>query len=186
MLQGELVHLRALERADLPALVRWFNTPEVRRLLARVEPVSLAEEERWFEALLRSTTEVAFGIVDARDGRLLGTCGLHRIDWRNRGAALRIVVSDAVDRGCGKGSDALRALLQHAFASLGLHRVELEVLVDNAAAVRCYERLGFVHEGSRKDARYLDGAFVDLALMRMLAPEWAQASSRRPQRRKRA
>lgn len=176
MLQGERVRLRALERGDLPTIVRWFNDPEVRRRLARVEPMSLAEEERWFDALLRATTEVVFGIVDG-EGVLVGTCGLHRIDWRNRAAALGIVIADVAHRGRGLGSDTVRALLHHGFANLGLHRVELEVLADNRPAIRCYAGLGFTTEGVRKDARFLDGAFVDLVLMRMLASEWSTSSS---------
>jgi len=182
MLQGERVQLRALERGDLPTIVRWFNDPAVRRRLARVEPMSLAEEERWFDALLRATTEVVFGIVDD-NGVFVGTCGLHRIDWRNRHAALGIVIGDAADQGRGLGTDAVRTLLRHAFANLGLHRVELEVLADNAPAIRCYERLAFVREGVRKDARFLDGAFVDLILMRMLSSEWSTAVT--PPRRRR-
>lgn len=186
MLQGKRVRLRALERADLPTMVRWFNDPEVRRRLARVEPMSLAEEERWFDALLRTTTEVVFGIVDD-DGAFVGTCGLHRIDWRNRGASLGIVIGDVAHRGRGLGTDAVATLLRHAFANLGLHRVELEVLADNAPAIRCYEALGFVREGARKEARFLDGAFVDLVLMRMLAAEWASLSppSSKPSPRRR-
>ena len=175
MLQGKRVRLRAVERGDLPTIVRWFNDPVVRRRLARVEPMSLAEEERWFDALQRATTEVVFGIDD--DGALVGTCGLHRIDWRNRHAALGIVIGDAPDRSRGLGSDAVRTLLHHAFANLGLHRVELEVLADNAPAIRCYDRLAFVREGVRKDARFLDGAFVDLIVMRMLASEWSASSA---------
>jgi RimJ/RimL family protein N-acetyltransferase len=181
MLQGERVRLRALERADLPTMVRWFNDPEVRRRLARVEPMSLAEEERWFDALLRATTEVVFGIVDD-DGVFVGTCGLHRIDWRNRSASLGIVIGDVAHRGRGLGTDAVRTLLRHAFESLGLHRVELEVLADNAPAIRCYEALGFVTEGVRRDARFLDGAFVDLVFMGLLASGWSRPAARRRRR----
>jgi RimJ/RimL family protein N-acetyltransferase len=171
---GEKVRLRALERLDLPTVVRWFADPEVRASLARVDVVSLAEEERWFDALLRSTTEVAFAI-DAIDGaRFVGTCSLHRIDWRNRSAVIGIVLGDVVDRHRGYGSDAVRCLLRHAFDSLGLYRVELEVLVDNAPAIRCYERLGFIAEGVRVGARFQHGRFVDLRLMRLLVTEWSR------------
>jgi RimJ/RimL family protein N-acetyltransferase len=182
MLQGERVRLRALERGDLPTMVRWFNDPEVRRRLARVEPMSLAEEERWFDALLRATTEVVFGIVDS--DVFVGTCGLHRIDWRNRSALLGIVLGDVAHRGRGLGTDAVQTLLRHAFANLGLHRVELEVLADNAPAIRCYERVGFTTEGIRRDARYLDGAFVDLVVMGILASEWSSSSPSRRRRRR--
>jgi RimJ/RimL family protein N-acetyltransferase len=188
VLMGEKVRLRALERLDLPTVVRWFADPEVRASLARVDVVSLAEEERWFDALLRSTAEVAFAIdaingVDGVDGvvaRFVGTCSLHRIDWRNRSAVIGIVLGDAANRHLGYGSDAVRCLLRHAFDSLGLYRVELEVLVDNAPAIRCYERLGFITEGVRVGARFQHGRFVDLRLMRLLVTEWSSPGHSSP------
>lgn len=181
MLEGEKVRLRALERGDLPTIVRWFNDPEARRRLARVEPMSLAEEERWFEGLFRATTEVAFGIVEAGAGdAFVGTCGLHRIDWRNRAAALGILIGERAARGRGLGRDATATLVEHAFANLGLHRIELEVLADNDVAVRCYAGLGFVHEGTRKDARFQGGQFVDLRVMRLLSTEWRPSKASSP------
>jgi diamine N-acetyltransferase len=176
MLQGRRVRLRAVERADLPAFVQWFNDPVIQRRLARVEPLSLAEEERWFEALQRSKADVVYAVVVA-DG-LVGTCGLHRIDWRHRCAELGIVIGDDAYRGQGHGSDAVRTLVDHAFGNLGLHRIELEVLADNEPARRCYERLGFVDEGVRREARYIDGGFKDLVWMRILHHEWPAASTR--------
>ena len=170
MLRGERVQLRALERGDLPTIVRWFNDPAVRRRLARVEPMSLAEEERWFDALLRATTEVVFGIDDD-DGALVGTCGLHRIDWRNRQAALGIVIGDAADQGRGLGTDAVRTLLRHAFANLGLHRVEATVRPENAASRRVLAKVGFREEGLLQRYLHVDGAWRDHLLVAMTAEE---------------
>ncbi len=159
-----------MERADLPTFVQWFNDPVIQRRLARVEPLSLAEEERWFEALQRSKNDVVYAIVV--DDALIGNCGLHRIEWRHRGAQLGIVIGDDAYRGRGLGGDAVRTLVEHAFTNLGLHRIELDVLADNESARRCYTRLGFVEEGVRRAARYVDGAFHDLIMMRVLRPEW--------------
>ena len=41
--------MRAIEREDIPRFVRWFNDPEVRKYLLLHEPLSPAQEERWFE-----------------------------------------------------------------------------------------------------------------------------------------
>jgi diamine N-acetyltransferase len=178
MLHGRRVRLRAVERADLPTFVQWFNDPLIQRRLGRVEPLSLAEEERWFEALQRSKTDLVYAIVVGDD--LVGNCGLHRIDWRHRGAQLGIVIGDDAYRGQGLGGDAVRTLVEHAFTNLGLHRIDLEVLSDNEPAVRCYVRLGFVDEGVRREARYIDGAFRDLIMMRLLRPEWDDRSTTPP------
>lgn len=171
MLFSERVRLRPLERDDLPSVVRWFNDPATRALLARSSPLSLAEEERWFDGLLRSTTEVVFAIEETTSStpRLIGSCGVHRIDWRNRNAALGIVLGAVQDRGRGFGGEAMAALVRHCVNDLGMYRVELEVISDNVAAIACYERVGFVVEGTRRGALFKDGRFVDLVLMSMLA-----------------
>jgi RimJ/RimL family protein N-acetyltransferase len=179
MLQEQTVRLRALEHTDLPQVVAWFNDPAVRLQVARSSPLSLTAEERAYEALLKSTTEVQF-LIEVLDGadrppRAAGVCGLHRIDWRNRGCALGIVIGEDVDRGMGHGTAAVRALVRHAFRDLGLHRVELEVYPDNVRARRCYEKVGFVVEGVRRQAMFKDGAFRDNVLMGVLAPAWLAA-----------
>ena len=171
MLISERVRLRPLEREDLKEVVRWFNDPATRALLARSSPLSLAEEERWFDALLRSTTEVVFAIEETTSStpRLIGSCGVHRIDWRHRNAAVGIVIGDVNDRGHGLGTEAMATLVRHCVQDLGLYRVELEVISDNGSALSSYERCGFVPEGTRRGALFKDGRFVDLVLMSILA-----------------
>ena len=190
MLIGDRVRLRAVERGDLPTFVRWMNDPATRGLIARSSPLSMAEEERWFDALLKSTTEVVFAIEavtkrgrEAGAARLIGSCGMHKIDWKNRGCATGIVIGDVVDRGQGFGTDAMNCLVRHAFDDLGLYRVELEVFPDNAAALKSYERCGFVVEGTRRAAIFKDGAFKDLVLMSVLASELPAAPRSRPARK---
>ncbi|MDP2340450.1 MAG: GNAT family protein [Deltaproteobacteria bacterium] len=185
MLIGERVQLRAIERADLPTFVRWMNDPHTRSLIARSSPLSMAEEERWFDALLKSTTDVVF-VIETRGppgkARLIGTCGMHKIDWKNRNCAVGIVVGDVGDRGQGYGTDAMACLVRHAFADLGLYRVELEVFPDNPAALKSYERCGFVVEGTRRSAIFKEGAFKDLVLMSVLVDD---VSHQKPKPRKR-
>ena len=182
MLIGQQVRLRGVERSDLPVVVGWMNDPATRAQIARSSPLSMAEEERWFEQLLKATTDVVF-IVETRPGgatkapRTLGMCGIHKIDWKHRNAAVGIVIGAVADRGRGYGTDALRALVAHAVNDLGLHRIELEVFPDNAAALLSYQRCGFVKDGVRRAAMFKDGGFRDLVLMSILAPEVLSSSA---------
>ena len=65
-------------------------------------------------------------------------------------------------------------MLAYAFEELGLHRVELEVFEFNQRARRVYERVGFVLEGTLRDALLFDGEWVDSHLMSVLEHEWTQ------------
>ncbi|MEW6369028.1 MAG: GNAT family protein [Acidobacteriota bacterium] len=173
MIVGQKVRLRAIEREDIPAFVKWFNDPEVRQFLKMFEPMSKAKEERWFETQLESRDQFIFAIEAAADGRWvhIGNTGLMQIDWKNRTAVFGIVLGEKNLWGRGYGTEATRLTLQYAFHQLNLHRVELDVFDYNPRAVRCYERVGFKHEGVRRQAFFNAGRYHDVLRMGILHDE---------------
>jgi RimJ/RimL family protein N-acetyltransferase len=68
------------------------------------------------------------------------------------------------------GTEAAWLILGYAFDTVGVHRIELEVYAFNPRARPVYEKLGFVHEGTRRQAPHWDGEWVDAHVMAMLAP----------------
>ncbi len=178
MIYGERVRLRAIERSDIPAFVRWFNDPEVRQYLAMYLPLSIAQEEQWFEEMLQRQQQGKDFIfaVEAKVGEewvLIGNVGLHRIDWKNRFAFFGIVLGEKSYWNQGYGTDATRTMLRFAFEELNLHRVELEVFGENARARRCYEKAGFRYEGIRRQAFFSRGTYHDSYLMAILREEFS-------------
>jgi RimJ/RimL family protein N-acetyltransferase len=105
------------------------------------------------------------------DDELVGACNLWGIDLHNRRTHLGIGLGPEF-RGRGYGTDACRVLLRYAFVDRGLHRVQLEVLASNAAAIRVYEKAGFVTDGRMRESAWVRGAFVDEVYMSVLASEW--------------
>jgi len=83
MIIGEKTRLRAIERSDIPAFVRWFNDPEVRSYLTTYSPLSQAEEERWFKKQLDDEDRHNLAI-ETSEGVHIGVLGFHEIDWKNR------------------------------------------------------------------------------------------------------
>jgi aminoglycoside 6'-N-acetyltransferase len=68
--------------------------------------------------------------------------------------------------GEGLGTEAVGVLLDHLTGERGHHRVTIDPAVDNAAAVRCYEKAGFVPVGvTRRSWRDPDGVWRDSLLM---------------------
>ncbi|AOB33461.1 hypothetical protein AKI39_06215 [Bordetella sp. H567] len=70
-------------------------------------------------------------------------------------------------RGRGIGKALLNATIAAA-AALDLTRVELEVYAANAVARALYQSYGFVEEGIKRKARYLDGRYEDIIIMARL------------------
>jgi len=88
---------------------------------------------------------------------------------------LHILLGDRASHGQGVGTEATRAMLSHGFRDLNLHRIYLFVLDSNAVARRMYEKAGFRHEGTLRDAVFKNGAYGDVHLMGLLAPEFLSA-----------
>lgn len=79
---------------------------------------------------------------------------------------IALVGPEAFDQGCG--TEATRLVRDWAFGPLGLRRLALDVDATNQRARRVYERVGFVQEGCRRQARLVDGEWHDVVDMAML------------------
>ena len=174
MFYGKDLRLRAIEREDIPRFLRWLNDPEVRRFLLMHEPLSRAKEERWFEEQLFPHGRDHLSHRGSFRRRMAPhrEYRLHRIDLKNRTAALGIFIGEKDFWGKGYGREAIRVMLRYAFFELGLNRVELETFEFNERAMRCYKALGFKKVGVRRKAFFRDGVFHDVILMDLLASEF--------------
>jgi len=172
MLKGKHIVLAPLVAADLPVMFRWINEREQVLFNAPYRPVSEAEHATWFETIQRQMNTVIFGIRLLKGDILIGSCQLHGINPVHRTAELQIRLGEARERGRGYGTEAVRLLLDFAFKDLNLLRVSLQVLITNEAALRLYEKVGFVREGVLRKAAHIDGNQVDLAVMGILRDEY--------------
>lgn len=79
----------------------------------------------------------------------------------------------------GFGAEAVRWAQRHAFITLGVHRMYVEVAVHNAAARALYEQCGFVQEGLwREGFQEDDGTYRDLVAYGILDREYAARADR--------
>jgi RimJ/RimL family protein N-acetyltransferase len=170
MIEGELIRLRAPERGDLPTFAKWVNDPEVTEFLKPEPPVSMEDEEAWYQELLRRPDKVF--CIETKDGKLIGNIGFHDLDWRDRRTILGIMIGEKEYWSRGYGTDAVLALLRYLFEELNMNRVSLIVDTDNARALRCYEKCGFHKEGVLREFRFKRGRYVDSMHMSILRREW--------------
>ncbi|WP_018350337.1 GNAT family N-acetyltransferase [Longispora albida] len=79
---------------------------------------------------------------------------------------------DPAAHGRGLGTDAVRTLARHLITDHGHHRIVIDPAADNAAAIRCYGKVGFRPVGvMRSYERGPDGTWHDALLMDLLAGE---------------
>jgi ribosomal-protein-serine acetyltransferase len=103
--------------------------------------------------------------------RLVGTIGVHRIDWLNRRVEIGYWLGREYE-GRGIMTDACRAVVTHLFQELELHRVEIRCAVENARSAAIAKRLGFALEGTLREAQLAGGRYRDLLVYGMLRQDW--------------
>jgi len=181
MIYGDKIRLRAIERKDLPRFVEWLNDPEVIQGLLFYLPMSLTEEEGWYENMLKRPPAEHPMVIEIHEGNewvMIGNCGVHNVDWRCRSSEVGIVIGEKRFWNHGYGTQAMQLLLQHCFDTLNLNRVALDVYENNPRAIRSYEKAGFRQEGRKRQAMYKDGKYLDILSMSILRHEWLPSQRR--------
>jgi diamine N-acetyltransferase len=177
---GEKIRLRAIEREDLPRYAAWMSDAAVSENLSAQLPMGLVHEERWYEENLKRPLEEQALALDAKKGRgkweHIGGAGYHMVDKRNRMAECGLFIGLRRNWDKGYGRDALRTLLGYGFETLNFNRVQLRVMEFNARAIHLYESIGFVREGSLREAHFYKGRYWDLHLYSILRREWEARS----------
>ncbi|GAB2693221.1 GNAT family N-acetyltransferase [Paenibacillus thermoaerophilus] len=92
--------------------------------------------------------------------QLAGCIGLHFIDWPNRKTSIGYWLGSDF-QGRGIMTRACSALIDYLFRDLDLNRVEIRAAAQNAKSRAIPERLGFVNEGTVRQAEWLYDRFVD-------------------------
>jgi len=170
---GERLYLRPLDEDDLDRCLRWINDPELQARIGRRHPMSRAQEQEWLAGQYKQEDQMNLAIVLVDGDRHIGNCGFNQIDFLNRSAEFGILIAERDAWGQGYGPEAARLILKYGFEEFGLHRVELSVFGFNEHAMRAYEKAGFVHEGTKRQAYFRDGTFHDEHVMSVLESEWS-------------
>jgi RimJ/RimL family protein N-acetyltransferase len=169
-IEGKLIVLAPPEREHLANYCRWSRDPRIIRYLTIQHPLTMAMEEQWYERIASSPNDVVWEIH--REGRHIGSIGLHEIEWRQRRAGGGIWIGEVEEFGKGFGSEAMALRTRYAFLELGLHKVTTSSDIENVASRRAAMRAGYRECGIHRKHNYLDGAWHDVWLGEVLRDEW--------------
>jgi RimJ/RimL family protein N-acetyltransferase len=170
--KGEMIRLAPLDRESIPTYLSWFRDYDIQQWMKAAVPVTVEAETAWYEETTASENAFSFEIRTLQDDHLIGNCSIFGIDHKNRSGELGIVIGEKAYWGKGWGSDAVQTLLRFAFGEINLNRVYLRVLAHNKRAIRAYEKCGFQHEGTARQALFREGQYHDMNLMAILFEDW--------------
>lgn len=179
---SERLRLRAAEKADIPMFIRWISDPEVTEHLLLRLPMSLAEEEIWFENMIARPAAEHVYVIEARiplseagaeaQWLPIGNTSFISILEIDRCAEIGIMLGEKSWWNKGYGTETMRTMLRHGFETLNLHRIWLQVYANNQRGMRAYEKAGFRREGIYREGHYQAGKYHDIILMSILRQEW--------------
>lgn len=132
------------------------------------------DTKSFIEGCLRAFAEnKSLNAVILHKGELAGTAGFNQINWSNKTAYIGYWLGSEF-QGNGIMTKVAGALTALAFQEYNMNKVEIRAAVLNSKSRSIPERLGFVHEGTIRQAEWLYDHFVDHAVYGMLAEEWKQ------------
>ena len=155
---------------DVAAIVRLYEYPRVLWGTLQV-PYASAEMRR---KRLLEPPDGTYPLVAEVEGEIVGQLTLHTVlsssPRRRHAGAFGMAVRDDW-HGRGVGTALMQALIDFSDHWLNLHRLELEVFVDNEPAIHLYQKFGFVIEGRLVHYAFRDGEYADVYVMGRIRPD---------------
>jgi RimJ/RimL family protein N-acetyltransferase len=156
--------------------MKYWNNLELQQFLYGPLIASRDEEINW----IRNTWEkrrkreaFTFGIFLIEKEKYIGNIELQIRSNIARRGSLGIVIFNPNYWGKGFGAEALELLLDFGFSVLNLNTIELEVFSFNKRAQACYNKVGFIEIGRKREAHFINGIYHDIILMDISAIEFA-------------
>ncbi|MBB6048408.1 GNAT family N-acetyltransferase [Armatimonas rosea] len=174
-LTGDRVCLRGVALTDTDAVFAIWSDPEAMRYWSHPPYTERAQAEAKLTGDLASSaagSALPWAITLVGDDQLIGMCTLHQIDLSNGRAEVGYLLGRSY-WGQGLATEAASLVIDYAFTTLGLRRLEADIDPRNTGSQRLLERLGFERDGYLRERWCVAGEVSDSALYGLLAREWS-------------
>lgn len=171
IIDGKKIYFRKMEEEDTSDIIRWRNNPRVQNRFIYQELFTPNGHKKWIENMVNEGKVVQFIIYEKETNRKIGSTYLRDIDRSHNKAEYGIFIGEDDAVGKGYGSEAAKMMIRYGFHILKLHKIFLRVFEENVAAIKSYEKAGFVIEAKLREDVYKDDTYVNMLLMAIINPE---------------
>jgi UDP-4-amino-4,6-dideoxy-N-acetyl-beta-L-altrosamine N-acetyltransferase len=144
----------------------------VAQFMFRDDPIEMEDHLGWFSRACLDSSQAMYRIVEW-NSEAVGLVSLTNIDTRHKSCEWGGYLGSEAQRGLGIGKAMILKSLNIAFSELKLNRVAVEVLSDNHQAMKLYESVGFVREGTLRDRAIHATGARDAIIFSILKREWS-------------
>jgi ribosomal-protein-alanine N-acetyltransferase len=178
VLTGARITLRELRVSDAPSLLAMLTTDEVSRFISP-PPTTIEGFERfitWANRQRAAGTYVCFAIVPHGMDTAVGLFQIRELEpgW---GTAEWGFALGSAFWGTGMFAEGAQMVLEFAFETIGVHRLEARAAVLNGRGNGALRKVGAVREGILRRSFLRDGQYLDQALWAILAEDWRAATN---------
>lgn len=173
-LETERLYLRPFTEADAEDLFALQSNAHVLRYWDSppwVERSSVAKFLAGCEKMAEAGSGARLAMERKFDQTFVGWCTFNSWNPVFRSASLGYCLTEA-SWGHGYATEAARVLLQWAFDTLDLNRVQAETDTRNLGSARVLEKLGFVREGTLREDCVVNGVVSDSWVYGLLRRDW--------------
>jgi len=173
-LQTARLRLRPFEATDADAIYALQSNARILRYWDSPPWKERARADRFLatcKQLEQDGSGARLAIERAADGAFIGWCALNQWMPDYRSAKIGYCFDEAA-WGQGFATEAAAALLQWAFETLDLNRVQAETDTRNLASARVLEKLGFQREGTLREDCIVEGDVSSTWVYGLLRRDW--------------
>ncbi|SDM80058.1 Protein N-acetyltransferase, RimJ/RimL family [Halogranum gelatinilyticum] len=167
VVSSERVSLRPVERDDAEFMQRSTTDPEIRVPLGSTQPSNSHQSETFIEETLEGGDGVS--LVVETDDESIGLVAVKSLDQARPELVYWLVPEY---HGEGYGSEAVGLFVDYLFRTHDCRGLHARVFDFNDGSQDVVRGLGFTEEGRFREARFVDGDYVDVVHFGLLRREW--------------
>lgn len=172
ILESKRVILRQFVDSDLENVFIGLSHPDIIKYYGiSFDSIEATKEQMiWFTDLEKNENGIWWAVCSKDDGRFLGAGGLNDLSKENKKAEIGFWL---LPENLGKGlmTETMPLIFNHAFSSIGLHRIEGFVETKNYNCKKALAKLEFKLEGTMKDCKIKNGEFISLDIYSKIVDE---------------
>ena len=173
VLMGDTVVLREMRASDAPSLFALLTTEEVARFIS-TPPSSVEGFEKfiaWASRQRAAGAYVCFSVTLAGSDTAIGIFQIRAADPGFDTAEWGFAIGSPF-WGTGVFEDGAKLVLEFAFETIGVHRLEARAALRNGRGNGALRKMGAVQEGILRKSFLRNGEYLDQALWTILEDDW--------------
>ncbi len=170
--EGKKIFLRPFEPNDTKLVYFGKNNALVREALYLYSPMTIDQVDKELQTWINNRETVLFTICQQSDNQPVGQTAFVRIDQISRAAIFYIAIYNTNFWSKGYATEATQLMIEYGFEILNLNRIQLHVSCENVHAIKTYKKVGFLIEGTLRQAMYHHDKYSDFYVMAILREDF--------------